>query len=403
MGWANDLQQASFRGVEFECISTKDAVTRALAIHQAPYSSKAQIEDMGSDARNTSFRIFLEGDDYKLYLDALEIAFNLTGAGELIHPIDGIKNVYVANYNVGHDTELVDGCYIDVDFVSAGITDSLLFIPVRLPEKIEYVTVIAAPAAALQQHLEQLQIKDPNAFLALVNRVRNGLQKARKILGIVRSVIDNVLSPPDWAQGLVDDISRLVSFDVTDISALSKWRGLAAQLKRISGVFDDDHSNSDPQQLKQLWRAVSVASVVGTAQAVIDNVRTEMAQNNNNASMTPPELAVIRQQVREDIQAAIAIERNISQPIAAAANINPAPQVALYKTIADQVHLTIQELIETRPPLVTQRIVLSCTLHWLAHQLYGDMSRSDELKRLNPSLQNPAVILAGTELNAYAR
>lgn len=139
MGWANDLQQASFRGVEFECISTKDAVARALAIHQAPYSSKAQIEDMGSDARQTSFRILLEGDDYKLYLDALEIAFNLTGSGELIHPIDGIKNVYVANYNVGHDTELVDGCYIDVDFVSAEITDSLLFIPIRLPEKIEYV------------------------------------------------------------------------------------------------------------------------------------------------------------------------------------------------------------------------------------------------------------------------
>lgn len=403
MGWKDDLQQASFRGVEFECISTKDAVNRSLAIHQAPYSNDAQIEDLGSDARQTSLRIFLEGDDYKLYLDALEVAFNLTGPGELVHPIYGIKNVHVANYVVGHDTELVDGCFIDADFITGKADKKPLFIPVRLPEKIEYATVIIGPAAAMQQHLEQLQLKDPNAFLTLVNRVRNGLQKARKIMGIVRSTIDNILSPPDWAQGLVDDVSRLVNFDVTNISALSKWRGLADQVRRIASVFDDDHSSSDPQQLKQLWRAVTVASVVGTAQTVIENVRTEMAQNNNNANLTPPELGIIRQQVRGDIQTVISIERDISQADAAAANLDPLAQVALYKTIADQLHQAIQELIETRPPLIIQRVALACTLHLLAHQLYGDMSRADELKRLNPTLQNPAVILAGTELNAYAR
>lgn len=403
MGWKNDLQQASFRGVEFECISTKDSVNRSLAIHQAPYSNKAQIEDLGSDSRKTGLRIFLEGSDYKLYLDALEVAFNLTGAGELIHPIYGIKNVYVANYEIGHDVELVDGCYIDADFVTSEFVEKPLFIPVRLPERIEYAMVVVDPALAMQQHLEQLKLKDPNAFLTLVNRVRNGLQKARKILGIVRSTIDNILSPPEWAMGLVDDISRLVNFDVTNISALSKWRGLVSQVRRIGDIFDDDHSSADPQELKQLWRAVTVAAVVGTAQTVVDNVRIEMAQNNNNASLTPPELGIIRKQVRQDIQAVILIERNISQSEAIVANIDPISQVALYKTIADQVHNTIQALIETRPPLIIQQVALPCTLHLLAHQLYGDMTRANELKRLNPTLQNPSAILAGTELTAYAR
>lgn len=151
------------------------------------------------------------------------------------------------------------------------------------------------------------------------------------------------------------------------------------------------------------YKLQTVASVVGTAQAILDNVRTEMANNNNNASLSPPELAVIRQQVRQNIQNAIQNEREITPEQAAASNIDPAAQVALYKIIADQVHQSTQALIETRPPITTSVVALPCTLHWLAHQLYGDMTRSDELKRLNPALQNPAAIQSGTELIAYAR
>ena len=44
MAWKDDLQDASFRGVPFECISTKDAVSKSQAIHQAPYSDEAYIE-----------------------------------------------------------------------------------------------------------------------------------------------------------------------------------------------------------------------------------------------------------------------------------------------------------------------------------------------------------------------
>lgn len=402
MGWKDDLQQASFRGVEFECISTKDAVNRSLAIHQAPYSNKAQIEDLGSDSRKTGLRIFLEGSDYKLYLDALEVAFNLMCAGELVHPVYGIRNVHVANYEVGHDVELVDGCYIDADFVTSEFNEKPLFIPVR-PETVDSASIIAVPAAAMQKHLKQLAIKDPNAFFEIVNRVRNGLQKARRILGIVRSAVDDILSPPEWAQGLIDDVSRLVNFDVTNISALSKWRSIVDQVHRISSVFDDEDSGSDPQQLKQLWRAISTASVVASAQAVITSVRKEMVNKSNNTSITPPELAAIRLQVRQDIQAAINIERTITPDQAAEANIDPNLQVANYKTIADQIHQAIQELIETRPPLINQRVALPCTLHLLAHQLYGDMNRAIELKRLNPNLQNPAAIQIGMELAAYAR
>ena len=38
MGWKDDLQDASFRGVQFECTSTNESGSKSLAVKQPPYS-----------------------------------------------------------------------------------------------------------------------------------------------------------------------------------------------------------------------------------------------------------------------------------------------------------------------------------------------------------------------------
>jgi prophage DNA circulation protein len=331
MGWKTELQQASFRGVLFECTSTNDSTAKALAVQQAPYSNDAIVEDMGNDAEKISLRIFLSGDDYLIYLDALKTAFAFTGQGELVHPIYGIKNVNVQNWNVVHNTETVDGCDIDVDFIVAKAERKTLFIPRTLPPEIVYTHVILTPAAALQSELEQLKDKDPSLFFKVVNRIRNGLQTARRILGTVRSTIDNILSPPDWAVGLVDDVVRLATFELTDISAISKWQSMIDRVKRVSKIFEND-DEIDSAAFKQLWRSVSVASSVAAAQAIVKQTRTDMSQNRD-VKVTPIDLAIVRRQVRKEIKQAIATEREITQAQALQSNIDPALQVARYKTL----------------------------------------------------------------------
>ena len=463
MGWATELQQASFRGVLFECVSTNDSTSKALAVQQAPYSNNSIIEDMGNDAEKISLRIFLSGIDYLLYLDALKTAFALTGTGELIHPIYGIKNVNVQNWSVSHNTETVDGCDIDVDFLVAKAERKTLFIPRSLPPELEYTHVILTPAAVLKSELEKLKSLDPNKFFKTINRIRNGLQSARRILNTVRSKIDNLLSPQDWAVGLVDDVVRLATFEFDDISAISKWRSLFDRVKRVSKIFDQDDEQLDSPAFRQIWRAMSIASTAAIAQAVVKQTRTELAQvqtanyssvlknaassiyksgeaiagnqistiqsnyksgeaiagsqistiqSNRNTTtsrtfrstfiLTPIDLAVIRQHIRREIQQAIVAERTITQAQALQSNIDPALQVAQYKTLANDVHEQIQALIETRPPIRNTPILLTCTAHWLAHQLYGDMSRAEEIKHLNPSVFNFAV-RSGMELITYAR
>lgn len=400
MGWETDLQQASFRGVLFDCVSINDTSTKSIAVQQAPYSNDAVVEDMGKDPLRISLRIFLSGEDYLTFLNALNTAFSMTGEGELIHPIYGIKNVYTLNSQVVHSSETVNGCDIDVDFLVAKSDKKPFFVPQKIESEISYTQVIRNPANAFQSELEKLKNSDTNKYFDYVIKLKNGLKKAYQILGSVRSSVDNILSPSQWAIELVDDVVRLATFEVNDISAISKWRSMVERVNRVSNLFND--SLEDSQAFKQLWRSVSVAASTAAAKSIIDQAKLE-SLNNQQASITPIDLAIVRQQVRTSIQLTIKSEREISQTQAYEANIDPSLQVLEYKNLAAQVHESIQALIETRPPINNTFVYLHCTSHLLAHQLYGDMNRAEEIKRLNPTIQNFGLLQSGTELTAYAR
>lgn len=395
MGWKDDLQDASFRGVAFECTSTDTTAPKSLSIKQPPYSDKANVEDMGNDPKKISLNAVFTGSDYKTYLDALVAAMDATGSGELIHPIDGIMQVYAVNHTVHHDAENPDFCTVSLEFLRADGQKQDVFIPVVTSVSIDPASIIDAPANGFKNFLEKLQLSDSNQFFSVVTNLRNGINTARSYFNLTKSAIENILQPASYIVGLVDDITKLVTVD-TSISAISKWRDLVNRVGRFEKLFQDDDS---PTELQQLWRATQVASMISITQQLIANVRNEMAQGND-VSLTPIDLAVVRQQNRQSIQSAINAER---EQTTAEVGFIAVTQIQVYKELADTIHLQIQELIQTRPPITSTKISVPCTLHWLAHQLYEDYTRADEIRRLNPDLQNPALLLAGMELTVYAR
>lgn len=395
MGWAEELQDASFRGVQFECTSTNDATSKALAIKQAPYSNDAEIEDMGNNPRNISINAVYSGDDYKTWLDALEAALLETGSGELIHPVYGIMHVNVVDYTIDHTAESIDSCTISIKFMQAKDKKRELFIPVAVPDEIYTEDIVDVPASALEKYLKKLEVLDQNQFFDAVNNIRNSINTFRDGLNLAKTTIDNVLAPATFVVGLVDDVSRLVTFDA-NISALSKWRDLVQRVGRFEKLFQNDQSSP---QLQQLWRATQIATIVAITQKAIDSSRLELAENKET-SLTPIDLALVRQTTRQAIQTAIHTERELIGTDLKAVAVS---QIQVYKETADQLHLQIQELIEVRPPVTTTRIIVPCTLQWLAHFLYEDMNRANEIRRLNPNLENPAVLRPGMELTVYAR
>lgn len=391
MGWDTDLQDASFRGVLFECTSTKDTAPKTLAIKQAPYSNEAEIEDMGNDPRRISIQAVYTGSDYLTWVNALEAALSVTGSGELIHPIFGVQQVNVFTYDINHDAENPDFCSISIEFIKAKAEKRELFVPVAVPEKIATTTIIEAPASALESALEKLKIADSDKLFNTVNTIRNGIDQARTYLGVAKQAIEDVLSPADWIVGLVDDVTKLVTFD-TNISALSKWRDVVHRVERFENLFQND---DDSSELQRVWRSTHAASQVAIAQQVVATTRSEMA-NNQEISFTPVDLALVRKKTREVLQQAIREERAIN-------TFESITQIQVYKDVAAQIQDQIQELIETRPPITKTQIPVPCTLHWLAHYLYGDLGRADEIRRLNPDLVNPAALQVGMELTIYAR
>ena len=415
MGWKDDLQDASFRGVQFECTSTNESGSKSLAVKQAPYSNKANVEDLGNNPLKISIEAIFSGENYKIEMDALWAALVATGSGELIHPVHGVMQVYAESYQIGHVAEEVDACKISIEFLQAEDKERPLFIPIAVPVSIPLYSIPDSPVTALQSVLKKLQQFNPNKFFSFVNKIRDGISAARQFLGTVKGAIENVLSP-DWIVGLIDDATRLATFD-TNISAISKWRDVFKRVQRFEKLFQND--DDTPKVMQQTWRAVQVATAVAVTQQVVATVRKEMAENKT-VSFTPVELAVIRQANRKLIQQAINSERALIAAATAAQNNNagitveddaPASelifiamtQIQVYKQLADQIHLQIQELIEVRPPITTTNVLVPCTLHWLAHALYGDMDRAEEIRRLNPDLENPAILRTGMELTVYAR
>ncbi len=93
MAWRDQLREASFRGILFECTSHERELGRNVAWHDFPFRDFGQGEDLGLKAGDISIDAFIIGDDYMTARDAFEKALNTAGTGVLITPWHGQTTV----------------------------------------------------------------------------------------------------------------------------------------------------------------------------------------------------------------------------------------------------------------------------------------------------------------------
>lgn len=73
------------------------------------------------------------------------------------------------------------------------------------------------------------------------------------------------------------------------------------------------------------------------------------------------------------------------------------------RTAARAMQQLAEAALNARPPLAIRTAGLACNFHLLAHRLYGDFTRADELRRINPQVRNPNFIDPNQELLVYVR
>lgn len=447
MSWANSLQDASFRGVKFDVVRTRDGRQKATAAHEYPYLDGADIEDMGARARHFSLTAIFWGDNYESALQGFIKALDQLGSAELIHPIYGsIPKAQVLDYEVEHDADHVDHCLVELHFEES--TPSNPFFVQQLPaQKARAVSVLTTTArsggiAAFGSALSSLKSAQGNLqqLNALRDVMTSTLSAVRgQIQGIIGTTLDIIEYPQAFAADIVSYFSGMADLRSFDIGVIgSDWKSLTDQfgnvvqlpgsinrgtavtssptgmvsvgLSPVTSGLDPTSgvpitpvaiastaalmpAGADPSNVNLVEAVVRLAATLQLA----DTASSILASEADAPTLSPVEIEQIIDDTRTAIEATIAQHRaafdiGISRPV-----------TETLKDIALAIQTAAIVVINALPTLTTRMVDAPGNLTLIAFRWYGDYTRADELGRLNPAIRNPNFVLPGTLLNAYAK
>lgn len=406
MGWES-IQAASFRGISFDCVALRDQSGARVAVHNPLFSDLALVEDLGQAADQIELKAVFSGDDAEEQADTFLQALRVTGPGELVHPFLGPAQAKATGWTVERDPSAWQYIEIPVAFVvqrtESRATDQNPVALANAAQALESEVVYGA-AIALDGHLQALAAYDPARWGAMIDRVRGFVQGIRRTIISTRNRVNEWLSVPDWLGGTIDDISDLANTRL-GLSAISDWQNLYARVRGLRNLFSPD----DPDVLGLATHATVLGGTLALAGAIF-------ADEADSPTMTPADIAAVRDQVRADCQTEIDWLRALQSALDAQPAVTDAPAINLARLTAAQVQAQIEAikdaalqvqavagaLIDRRPPLVVRTVPVDCCPRLAAFLLSGSHELAGELLRLNPELPDPAIIPAGAEVSCYA-
>ena len=138
---------------------------------------------------------------------------------------------------------------------------------------------------------------------------------------------------------------------------------------------------------------VTLLEAQTTAQAASEALKADMA----SPALTPGEIEGLAGNVRARLDDAL------HYTAAALPQGSVHPVCERLRTAARAMQQLAEAALNARPPLAIRTAGLACNFHLLAHRLYGDFTRADELRRINPQVRNPNFIDPNQELLVYVR
>lgn len=407
MAWQETLQDASFRGVPFDVLSTTDNNKQAVITHSIPYVNGGSLEPTGYDPRSFSVSAIIWGEDYENRLTQLELALNQISLGQLIHPTRGVLTVAVQDYSVKHLEEEVETARIDILFIEEGFITELfsLATPQEPTEALAEAAILLFDVATekLAQELavvsESAIFSDKQRALRLDEMLLKSLQDLRKQVQSTVSNLEKAINAPyEFASNianLCDGLIDLRAFDVDIIAA--KWHNLRGQFKNILRLPNDGKSlNAKQQRDNRVFNQYMDSLVLRSNTLAASQLFTNDIES---PTLTPLEVESISNTLRADGQQLINTIRQSNSPLSQ----QDLAVIEAIKKVAYQAQRTGLALLARKPPLIERKVENAISLHLLAHFWYADHTRASELLRLNPKITHPNFIEAGEVLNGYSR
>ena len=231
MTWRDDLQPASFRGVEFFVTGHDHTFGRRIELNQYPLRDDPYAEDLGRRAREWSVEAFVLGENYMARRDALITALETPGPGRLVHRWLGeVTAVVRGDCHLQESTREGGMARFSITFVEAGerIEPSARLDTADRVERL----ADAADAVAAEEFGDTFSVDDVHSFVA-----EAGAADAASILDMAEGAMRSVR--PD---ALLDDLSSVTSgiaFTRSRIARLIRSPfGLAQRFLDIIRVLD---------------------------------------------------------------------------------------------------------------------------------------------------------------------
>lgn len=398
MSWRDRLELAFFRDVPFSVKRADTQIGRRTAVHEYAQRDDAWPEDMGRLTRRFSIEAFIVGENYDRLRDDLIEALETAGPGELVHPYYGRKNVALASPVRISESAVDEGgiARFSFEFIEAGDnTQPGARIDTR--EEIDAAAGDARQAAANDFKLsfvvggkagfvEGSALAAVQSIVTALNGVRNGMIPDLTVLtdyvsaakALAGSAAGILRAPVDLANsilGLVAGVRGLAIAPGAAIDALSKLFSYGDDEAKARPI-----PRTTPSRIAQANNAVAINRLVKRAaviEAVVASSRVEF-ESHDQAIKIRNALGDQLDTLAED--AADPVYRTL-------AGLRAAMVADIGARGADLARIDHATLPQTMPALV------------VAHRLYGDATRADEIVTRNRGIvRHPGFVPGGTPL-----
>jgi prophage DNA circulation protein len=392
--WTDQLQRASFKGVDFEVDSLDTTEGWDVVVREYPFQDMPTAQPMGETTNEYKISAYVIGDDYATKRDNLAKA--LRGEGLLSHPTLGFIRVWV-NGPFTYREQIVDERNVarfDVTFVKAeerrypqiginfrfkildDIRDAINTANAWLGATLSFVGSGFIRNTALGQIDEII-----TAAEELVLTLHGGKDSFYEVSRYIKSLgnrIENLLGTPDALGSALSKAFVLPNF----ASSNDALAGFNAFYAHVNDGFSVSQSpvNTTPSRLRETENTKALSAYVQVvmtlnACACLQDVRFE---SYHDALRT-------RQLVHAQFKKILADDHNYALHVAlrqmhAAMLADLTERSQSYGRLSTYVPSDVQSLT------------------YISYRLYGTTDYDEELWRNNPHVKHPLLVPAGQEL-----
>lgn len=381
MAWQDQLQKASFRGVEFHVESDDAAFGRRVQLHEYPQRDKPFVEDMGRKAREIGLTAFLVGADYMAARDRLLAAVEQSGPGELVHPWYGRLTVSIKDdgCRVTHSRDEGGVCRIHLSFIESG---ELAF--PAAGEASGAKTLLAADALeelSVEQFADGFSLDGFPAWVA-----DDALAAAEEALGTLSSVLSSgVLTNPTGAllAELADLLPAPASYAERLFGLFSKGAAVVQRVTAGAAFSTVNHRRaSSAVRAAGQFPPTTRGSVITPSRSRLYDNRDALSALHRRAALVQASAmtATMPLPVFDD---AVALRRDLLAALDAEAALSDDTAYAALTDLRTQVHRDMGARIRAAARLRDYAPGEILPALAVAYDLYEDTAREDELVARN--------------------